>query len=277
MAPPPAPAADPAGGGPPGGGSTGAGVLLVHGVGLDGELYAALARRLEGAAPLAGGAPPAVVRRRGYDGRPPTADLGRHLDDLAGLLDGHLRRAGPRSVVVAGVSGGATLALGLALRGHPALAAVVAHESLLGPAAPAQHERISASLARLAAEPGPAGVEGFLRRLVTDGTWASLPPAVRDRAVAAGETVRTEAPGFGAFAVEPCSLDRLAAPVTWTVGRHSPPWRHEAAAVAAGAGVAVVQLACVHTPQVEDPSGFARVIAAAVETSVPRPAGAAEP
>jgi len=240
-------------------------VLLVHGVGLDGELYAAVAAMLEGAGPLA----PAVVRRRGYDGRSATADHGRHLDDLAGLLDG--RR--PRSVVVAGVSGGATLALGLALRGHPTLAAVVAHEPLLGPA---QHERITASMVRLAAEPGPAAVEGFLRRLVTDATWESLPPAVRERAVAAGDVV-PEAPGFGAFAVEPGALGRLTVPLTWTVGRRSPPWRHEAAAVAAGAGVAVVELDCVHTPQVEDPPGFVRVIAAASETSVPRPAGATEP
>lgn len=273
MAPPPVPAADPDGGAPPGGGPTVAGVLLVHGVGLDGELYAAVAGVLEGAGRLA----PAVVRRRGYDGRPPTARLGRHLDDLVGLLDGHLHSAGPRSVVVAGVSGGATLALGLALRGHPALAAVVAHESLLGRAAPAQHERIAASMARLAAEPGPEGVEGFLRRLVTDGTWESIPPVVRDRAVAAGATVRAEAPGFGAFAVDPAALAELAVPFTWTVGRHSPPWRHEAAAVAADAGMAVVELNCVHTPQIEDPGGFARVIAAAFDLSLPRPAGATEP
>ncbi len=274
MVPPPAPAVDPAAGGPPGGDST-AGpptvVLLVHGVGLDGELFAAVAGGLEGASDVA----PAVVRRRGYDGRPPTADLGRHLDDLAGLLDGRP----PRSVVVAGVSGGATLALGLALRGHPALAAVVAHEPLLGPGAPAQHERITASMARLAAEPGPAGVEGFLRRLVTDATWDTLPPPVRARAVAAGDAVRTEAPGFGAFAVDPADLARVAAPLTWTVGRHSPPWRHEAAAVAAAAGVSVARLDAVHTPHHEDPEGFVRVIADAVDASVPvrPPAGATEP
>ena len=276
MVPPPAPGPGPAVGGPPGDGST-AVVLLVHGVGLDGELFGAVAGRLEGA-----GVVPAVVRRRGYDGRPPTAELGRHLDDLCGLLDGRP----PRSTVVAGVSGGATLALGLALRGHPALAAVVAHESLLGPAAPAQHERITGSMARLAAEPGPDGVEGFLRRLVTDATWESLPSAARARAVAAGDAVRTEAPGFGAFAVAPADLRRLAVPLTWTVGRHSPAWRHEAAALAssagmaaseAGAGVVVTTLDAVHTPQIEDPEGFARVIAAAVATNVHLAAGAVEP
>lgn len=272
MVPPPAAAAGPAGGGPPGDGPTArprAVVLLVHGVGLDGELFADLAARLEGTGRVA----PAVVCRRGYDGRPPTADLGRHLDDLVELLVGRP----PRSAVVAGVSGGATLALGLALRGHPALAAVVAHEPLLGPAAPAQHERITASMARLSAEPGPPGVEGFLRRLVTDPTWGSLPPAVRARAVAAGHAVRTEAPGFGAFAVDVDALARLAVPVTWTVGRHSPPWRHEAAAVAAGAGVTVAPLDAVHTPQTEDPEGFARSIAAVVEAHVRPPAGAVEP
>ena len=67
MVPPPAPGPGPAVGGPPGDGST-AVVLLVHGVGLDGELFGAVAGRLEGA-----GVVPAVVRRRGYDGRPPTA------------------------------------------------------------------------------------------------------------------------------------------------------------------------------------------------------------
>jgi len=272
MVPTPAPAADPAGGVPPGGGPSGVCALLVHGVGLDGELFATVAGSL-GAA----GAAPAVVRRRGYDGRSPTADLGRHLDDLSALLDDHLHRIGPRSVVVAGVSGGATLALGLALRGHPALVAVVAHESLLGPAAPAQHERITASMAALAAEPGPAGVEGFLRRLVTDATWASLPAGVRERALASADTVRTEAPGFGAFGVDPGDLAGVTVPFTWTVGRHSPPWRHQAAAVAADAGVALVHLDCVHTPQIEDPAGFARVIAAAFDPSVPRSAGATEP
>ncbi len=241
-------------------------MLLVHGVGLDGELFAAVARRLEGA----GASAPAVVCRRGYDGRAPTADLGRHLDDLAGLLSGHR----PRSVVLAGVSGGATLAVGLALRGHPALAAVVAHEPLLGPAAPAQHERITASLAHLAGQPGPAGVEGFLRRLVTDGTWESLPAGIRERAVASGDTVRAEAPGFGAFVVDPAAVAGSAVPLTWTVGRRSPSWRHEAAAVAAAAGVVVATLDCGHTPQVEDPEGFARVIAAAVQPSVLRSAGA---
>ena len=130
------------------------------------------------------------------------------------------------------------------------------------------------------AEPGPAGVGGFLRRLVTDATWGSLPPPVRARAVAAGDGVRTEAPGFGAFAVDPGDLARrLTVPLIWTVGRHSPSWRHEAAAVAADAGVSVVGLDAVHTPQHEDPGGFVRVIVDAVDAAVPvrPPAGATEP
>ena len=235
-------------------------MVLVHGVGLDGELYAQVVERLAGRAPV-------VVRRRGYDGRPPCADLGRHLDDLVTALDDRPAR----SVVVAGVSGGATLALALALRGHPALAGVVAHEPLLGPAAPAQHERITASIATLAAEPGPAGVEGFLRRLVTDATWNRLPAGARQRAVAAGDAVRTEAPGFGAFAVDPALLARPAAPVRWTVGRHSPSWRHEAAAVAAAAGITVTSLDATHTPQWEDPDGFARIIAGPWPEPAPGP------
>lgn len=227
-------------------------VILVHGVGLDATLFAPVAETLASA-----GVEAVAVARRGYDHRPATADLHQHVADLVAELE-----TSSRPAVVAGVSGGATLALALGLVGHPALRAVVAHEPLLGPAAPEQHDVITGSIGSLMADPSPAGVAAFLERLVTPATWARLEPQIRQQAAARVDTVLTEAPGFGRFAVEPPALASAAATVamTWTVGRHSPPWRQAAAAVGAEAGMEVVELDAVHTPQLEDCDGLVAAI-----------------
>lgn len=239
-------------------------VLLVHGAGLDAATFAPVSARL-----TAAGAAPLVVERRGYDGRSATADLGVHVDDLAAAVDsaavaGFGGMAGDGvagdAVVVAGVSGGATLALGLALRGHPRLRAVVVHEPLLGPVANEQHDVIVASIAELLADPTDAATRRFLERLVTPQTWCRLDRDTRDRAIGHGATVRVEAAGFERFAVTAGALRRSPVPITWTVGGHSAAWRHAAASVAAGAGVAVRLLDAAHTPQFEDPDGLTAAI-----------------
>ena len=235
-------------------GPTGAGahVVLVHGVGLDGTLFGPVAERL-----VATGTGATVVARRGYDDRYATADLGRHVDDLATAV---AEAPGTGPVVVAGVSGGATLALALAVGGTPRLAAAIAHEPLVGPLAPTQHDVISHSIDTLLHDDGPDAVEAFLERLVTPPTWAALDPDVRAAAVARAATVRTEAAGFATFAVGGADLAAAAVPITWTVGAGSPPWRHDAATIGAAHGVQVVPVDCVHTPQVEDPDGFVAVV-----------------
>jgi pimeloyl-ACP methyl ester carboxylesterase len=230
-------------------------VLLVHGAGLDAATFTTVAAQL-----FAAGATPVVVERRGYDRRTATADLDVHLDDLAGAVDAAAAGSGDGGVVVAGVSGGATLALALALRGHERVRAVVAHEPLVGPAATEQHRVIGRSITDLLADASEEATVRFLERLVTATTWCRLDHGTRNRAIGHGPTVRIEATGFRRFVVAPTALRASAIPITWTVGDRSSAWRHAAAAVAAGAGITVRRLDAVHTPQFEDPGGLAAAI-----------------
>lgn len=238
-------------------------VLLVHGAGLDHASFGPVLDRLARAG-VSASAPP----RRGYDGRPPTADLEVHVDDLVAAIDA-LDSEGESDVVVAGVSGGATLALALAVRGHPRLVAAVAHEPLVGPLAPDQHQRITASIDQLRRDAprasvtpalGPA-VEAFVRRLVGEATWSALSPELQTRAVANPTAVRVEADGFAHFAVTHGDLVAAASVLTWTVGRSSDRWRHDAAEMAALAGVAVRLVDGRHTPQLDDPDGWFDAVA----------------
>lgn len=225
-------------------------ILLVHGVGIGARSFADAVERL-GAAGLRA----VALRRRGYDGRLPTSSLVAHVQDLLGHI-----ATSPGPVVIAGVSGGATLGLLAALAGHPKLVGALVHEPLLGPAAPAQHQRVAASIRSLCAEPGPDAVERFLERLLTPQTWATVPQAWRAEARRREDVVRAEVPAFRDLDVDVARLGRSPTPMTWSVGRRSPAWRHEAAEVARSAGVDVWRLGGAHTPQLEDPAGFVDAI-----------------
>ncbi|MDY7106906.1 MAG: alpha/beta hydrolase [Actinomycetota bacterium] len=231
-------------------------VVLVHGVGLDGSSFTGLATDLRRV-----GLVPTIVDRRGYDDRPPCGDLDVHVADLVAVLAGLDGCDG--DVTVVGVSGGATLVLALALAGHHRLGRVVVHEPLLGPAAAEQHRNVTGAISSLGATPTAAAVTRFLRTLVTPTTWDGLDEAIRVRAVGRAATIAVEAPGFAAFAIEPDRLGRSPTPITWTVGRSSPAWRHRAAAVARDHGVAVVEIDGAHTPQLENAARYAATIAPA--------------
>lgn len=229
-------------------------VVLVHGVGLGAPTFGAVVDRL---AQL--GIDAEATRRRGYDDRPADGDLDAHVDDL---LD--VAAAGPGPCVLAGVSGGATLALAAATRGHPLVAAAVVHEPLVGPAAPSQHVHVTASIATMLRDEAAGGAGRFLERLVTPSRWHTLDPYVRAFALAHGDVIRHEAPAFAGFSLSPTAMQTSPTPITWTVGRHSPRWRHEAAELAADLGARVEELDAVHTPQLEDPDGFVSAIVSAL-------------
>lgn len=230
-------------------------VVLVHGVGLGAGSFVAVVDRL---AQL--GIEAEVIRRRGYDDRPAHEDLGVHVDDL---LD--VAAAGPGPCVLAGVSGGATLALAAAVtRGHPLIAAAVVHEPLVGPGAPSQHVHVTESITTMLDDDAPESTARFLERLVTPSRWHTLDPYVRACALAHGDVIRHEAPAFARFSLSPTAIQTSPTPITWTVGRHSPRWRHEAAELAADLGARVEELDAVHTPQLEDPDGFVSAIVSAL-------------
>ena len=104
-------------------------IVLLHGVGVGPESFASVAELLEDRHPVV-----ALERPAGPGGAaldlPDQADLlARSLDDLGA------------PVRLVGVSGGATLGLCLALRHPDAVEALLLHEPLVGPLAPALDRR----------------------------------------------------------------------------------------------------------------------------------------
>jgi pimeloyl-ACP methyl ester carboxylesterase len=227
-------------------------VLFLHGVGLDPRLFdplMALLPHRHTTAPL----------RTPYD-RPaaPPAGVVAQATELAELL------GGAADVTVVGVSGGATLALALAMLGPPGVVRIVAHEPLVGPLAPDLHAAITASAAALEATPGPDGVFEFLARLVGADTWAGLPAHAHRFAADHAGVVRAEARSFAAFAPSAAELAAISVPLVVTAGARSHP-RRRAAAARLG-DLAPVRTACIadagHLVHIERPEAFAEVIEA---------------
>jgi pimeloyl-ACP methyl ester carboxylesterase len=235
-------------------------VVLVHGVGAGPASLAPLADRL-----VAAGMRPVVVHRAGYGraaDRPP-APIGVQVDGLAGLC------TGVRPAAVVGVSGGATLALLLAVRLAGAVP-VVAHEPLVGPLAPALHERVARAVAGFGDPPTPCEAVRFVRRLVGAATWDALPAAERRFVADHPSLIATEARRFADVA--PAAADLAAvAPFVTTVGAASGPERRAAAGVLArlsGARVETVPGAA-HLAHVDAPDAFAATVLAASSGGTP--------
>ena len=238
-------------------------VIVVHGVGVGPSAFGPLAGRLTRA-----GYRVALVHRPGYGlatGDPFTT-LADQVDDLVGVVD-RLGRSAP-GVALVGVSGGATLALLVAVEraraGAPAVP-VVAHEPLVGPLAPALHRRVARSVADLG-----HGAGRFVRQLVGDATWSLLDDAARATVIHRPALVADEARAFARLSPTPDDLTavRRAGQLVTTVGDRSGPERHLAAGVLAslaGARVAVVGGAG-HLAHVEAPDAFAATVVAALAT-----------
>ena len=135
-------------------------VALVHGVGFGPATFAIVARELRRSGPVV------AVERRGYGSRAALAPPGRvedHVDDLVAALDA----ADIERAVVAGCSGGATVALAAALLAPDRVAAAVAHEPAVGTLVPELLALISSTLA-------DGGGFALVRALAGPATWARL-------------------------------------------------------------------------------------------------------
>ena len=229
-------------------------VLFVHGVGLGPETFADAVDAATNRGHAA-----SVHVRRGYDTRPPTDSFDQHLADLTATVDVLVAEHGP--VVVAGVSGGATLALALAATsGERARHTTVVHEPLLGPLAVEQHDRVVASIEAFRSSNDSYGFEGFMRRLVTPGTWDQLSEPIRASARRHAPSARVEVRGFTDFSIGPRALHASARTTTWSIGTCSPPWRHDASAVGAAHGLQVRRVDACHTPQIESVDEWIEII-----------------
>jgi pimeloyl-ACP methyl ester carboxylesterase len=234
-------------------------VVLLHGVGVGAAAFDAVA------ATLARTGTVVVPDRRGYGTRAdagPAPSLDAQVDELATVVAG----AGERPAVV-GVSGGATLALALALRaaatgGLDGLGPVVVHEPLVGPLAPRLHTAVTDTYTRtVAADPRLATT--YVAGLVGPATWAVLPTAEREAMAGRTATIAAEIPHFLGFAPTADALAALRGHPLWSsVGARSPGARrevHELLRRRAGATALEVPGAA-HLPQVDAPDAFAAAL-----------------
>jgi pimeloyl-ACP methyl ester carboxylesterase len=231
-------------------------VALVHGVGFGPATFAIVERELRRSGPVV------MVQRRGYGSRAALAPPGRvedHVADLVAALDAaEIERA-----VVAGCSGGATVALAAALMAPERVVAAVAHEPAVGTLVPELLTLISRTLA-------DGGGFALVRALAGPATWARL--TASETALLATGAALFEADSAAYLAWEPALDDAPdGAPVTTTVGELSNPLRHTVARRLeehAGARIVVIP-GCGHLAQLDAPLAFAAVIseAAARHTS----------
>lgn len=222
-------------------------VALVHGVGFGPSTFARVARELRRTGPVT------VVERRGYGSRAALAPPERvedHVDDLLLALDA----AGIEQAVVAGASGGATIALAAALMAPERVLGAVAHEPAVGTLAPELLELIVDTLAA-------GGGMALVRALAGPRTWARLTGA--ELAGLRARAALFEADSRAYLAWEPMLDDVPAgAPITTTVGELSNPLRHAVARRLrqhADARVVVIS-GCGHLAQLDAPDAFAAVV-----------------
>lgn len=233
-------------------------VVLLHGVGLAPCTFDPLLAMLpRSTAPL----------RRPYRPDRPAAPLPATIVDEAAELLAEIFDAGDpaRSTVVVGVSGGATLALAMASVGHPRLLGVVAHEPLVGPAAPALHRAVSDAAHTLATGPGSAPVRAtqFVRGLVGEFTWARLPEEAVAFPGAHADAVHAEVPRFVRFELPPGGF---VTPVTVSTGERSHERRRHAAQVLEAAGAhSVVVPGAGHLAAWEQPATVVSLVTAEAE------------
>lgn len=221
-------------------------VALVHGVGFGPSTFARVQRELRRAGPVV------MVERRGYGTRSALAPPPRvedHVGDLLAALDA----AGIERAVVAGCSGGATIALAAALTIPDRVVAAVCHEPAVGSLGPELMALIERSL--------QTGGLALVQALAGPETWSRLTAGERAEVEAYVPIVADDARAYLDW--EPL-LDRAAvtAPIVCTVGQHSSPMRYSIARVVEeriGAQVVVVA-DCGHLVQLDAPSAFAAII-----------------
>ncbi len=228
-------------------------VVLLHGVGLTPELFdpvrSLLASTVDSIAPLRG---PYQSENSQAPSQPVVVQAGSIIRSLDAI--------GP--VLVVGVSGGATLALAIALIGSPNVIGVIAHEPLVGLLADELHSIVTAASVRLARTNHAEAVAEFVQTLVGPTTWSTVPEEARHFVDRHASVIRAEVAQFVAFAPTASQLDGRRTPFLVTTGARSPSFRHAAAAALTDATRArsTVIPGAGHLANWEQPQAFAELI-----------------
>jgi pimeloyl-ACP methyl ester carboxylesterase len=207
-------------------------LVLIHGAATTARVWGDLAAALSGEFDIA-------TPQRRYSG-----DWDAELDDLAPLCSG---------AFVVGVSGGATLGLGLAARGVELRGAIL-HEPAAGSLAPNLLDRVIAALAS-------GGAPAFGAALYGSGWSTDLLPESES-------AVSRDLAMFRRF--EPQSSTAPLAGIVLTVGENSPALRHQSVrAVADVVGARVVEIpGASHAVHLDSVPAFADLIRSEAGASV---------
>lgn len=221
-------------------------VVLIHGVGFGPETLVPVARA------LAGRRETIVMTRRGYASRHrlrPAATVREHVDDLLDTLD----RRGIERAVVAGMSGGATIALAVTLTHPDRVSVAVVHEPAVGSFSP--------ELGRLIATALSGGGRSLVRTLAGEQTWDALPAEVVTALEENERLIERDARAFVEF--EPrLAPTGASAPLVCSVGERSSSVRRDVAKRLSEStgGLVRVLAGCGHLPQFDAPEAFADLI-----------------
>lgn len=228
---------------------TGPAIVLLHGVGTGPGTFHRMARD------LAVDHRVVVVERPWDPERPPS------LPDQAAAVAATVEALDLDGCVVAGVSGGATLALTLAIHHPERLGGLVLHEPLVGAHVPALQERFAAAARRAAT--GDEATVAVVRGVMGERTWLRSSEQLRASIADTAARSRAEIAVFAGF--DPAAEDLVGLrplPVLTTVGARSDDDRRAAAArlaELAGAAVATV-IRCGNAAQLDAPEVFAGLV-----------------
>jgi pimeloyl-ACP methyl ester carboxylesterase len=164
-----------------------------------------------------------------------------------------LDRGGIQRAVFAGMSGGATIALAVALTHPERVSAAVVHEPAVGSFSPELQRLISTALS--------SGGRGLVRTLAGDETWHALPAEMVTSVEANERLIERDARAFVAFE-PPLPPTGAVNPLVCSVGERSDSVRRDVATrlSARTGGLVKVLAGCGHLPQFDAPEAFADLI-----------------
>ena len=221
--------------------------MLVHGVGFGPATLTRLASTVAERARVL------VISRRGYGARAaqaPARTVAEHVADLFGELDGR----GIERVVLAGMSGGATVALAAAIERPGRVIVAIAHEPAVGSVSPELLRLIRGALAT-------GGGRQLARFLAGERTWRSLDPDTLAALTRSQQLIEADALAFAAYEPAlPPPAARL--PLVCSLGERSGATRRQVAERLSRRTGAPIELVpdCGHLPQLEAPEAFAELI-----------------